>query len=126
MNTSYMSVASKNIYMLQWYMYMYVCISSWCIHVYTCFWNACYRVAPLFSTGYGPPKGGNPYLSPADSAIGSGVPSGVASSVQSGVQTKAHSEVAPGDLEQFDGDDGAPQQPFGKSNHLLYTLSMFA
>lgn len=62
---------------------------------------------------YGPPKGGNPYLSPADSAIGSGVPSGVASSVQSGVQTKAHSEVAPGDLEQFDGDDGAPQQPFG-------------
>jgi hypothetical protein len=58
---------------------------------------------------YGP-KSSNPYMSPGDS----GVQSGVASGAQSGVQTKAHSEVAPGDLEQLDGDDGAPnQQPFG-------------
>ena len=56
------------------------------------------------------PKSSNPYMSPGDS----GVQSGVASGAQSGVQTKAHSEVAPGDLEQLDGDDGAPnQQPFG-------------
>jgi hypothetical protein len=32
------------------------------------------------------------------------------SGVQSGVQTKAHSDVAPGDLEQLDSDEIPPQQ----------------
>ncbi|CAI8003909.1 Catenin beta-1, partial [Geodia barretti] len=59
--------------------------------------------------GYGP-KGGGPYMSPGDSAIGSGVSSGLVSGVQSGVQTKAHSDVAPGDLEQLDSDEIPPQQ----------------
>ena len=59
-------------------------------------------------------------MSPADSAFGSGVPSGMASSVPSGVQTKAQSEVAPGDLEQLDPEDGALPQTFGERHHCSY------
>jgi len=58
-------------------------------------------------TGYGPPKGGSSYLSPVDSAIGSGV--------TSGVTTKAPSAVADGDLEVFDDEEqvtpGYPSYP---------------
>ena len=61
------------------------------------------------TAGYGP-KGGGPYMSPGDSAIGSGVSSGMVSGVQSGGQNKAHSDVAPGDLEQLDSDEIPPQQ----------------
>ena len=65
-------------------------------------------VFPLVGhTGYGPPKGGSSYLSPVDSAIGSGV--------TSGVTTKAPSVVADGDLEVFDDEEqvtpGYPSYP---------------
>ena len=47
-------------------------------------------------------------MSPGDSAFASGVPS----NAPSGVQTKAHSDVAAGDLEQFDSEEGG-QASFG-------------
>lgn len=51
-------------------------------------------------TAYGPSKGGSSYLSPVDSAIGSGV--------TSGVTTKAHSVVGEGDLEKFEDEEQLP------------------
>ena len=55
----------------------------------------------LLVAGFAPPKGGtNPYMSPVDSAIGSGV--------TSGVTTKAPSVVADGDLEKFDDEEITP------------------
>ena len=51
-------------------------------------------------TAYGPPKGGSSYLSPVDSAIGSGV--------TSGVTTKAHSVVGGDDLEKFEDEEQLP------------------
>ena len=51
-------------------------------------------------TAYGPPKGGSSYLSPVDSAIGSGV--------TSGVTTKAHSVVGVDDLEEFEDEEQLP------------------
>lgn len=65
--------------------------------------------------GYSHPKS---YMSPGDSGIASGIPS----AMQSGMQTSAPSEVAPGDLEQLDGEDGAPQQPFGKDCYIYMYL----
>ena len=53
------------------------------------------------TTAYGPPKGGSSsYLSPVDSAIGSGV--------TSGVTTKAHSVVGGDDLEKFEDEEQLP------------------
>lgn len=69
--------------------------------------------------GYNHPKS---YLSPGDSGIGSGIPS----AMQSGMQTSAPSEVAPGDLEQLDGEEGPPQQPFGNIHVLEKYLTSLA
>lgn len=60
-------------------------------------------------------------MSPGDSGIASGIPS----AMQSGMQTSAPSEVAPGDLEQLDGEDGAPQQPFGNEHYTCTYMYMY-